>query len=38
MTNVIAKTKEGGGLLNIQELPSNVVNMMLRAIHSKSCL
>jgi hypothetical protein len=35
MTNVIAKTKEGGGLLNIQELPSNVVNMMLRAIHSK---
>lgn len=35
MTNVIAKTKEGGGLLNIQELPSNVINMMLRAIHSK---
>ena len=35
MNNVIAKTKEGGGLLNIQELPSNVVNMMLRAIHSK---
>jgi hypothetical protein len=35
MTNVIAKTKEGKGLLNIQELPSNVVNMMLRAIHSK---
>jgi hypothetical protein len=35
MTNVIAKTKEGGGLLNIQELPSNVVNMMLRAIHSR---
>ncbi|PIE35778.1 hypothetical protein CSA56_02820 [candidate division KSB3 bacterium] len=35
MSNVIAKTKEGGGLLNIQELPSNVVNMMLRAIHSK---
>jgi hypothetical protein len=35
MTNVIAKTKEGGGVLNIQELPSNVVNMMLRAIHSK---
>ena len=35
MTNVIAKTKEGGGLLNIQELPSNVVNMMLRAIHSQ---
>lgn len=35
MANVIAKTKEGKGLLNIQELPSNVVNMMLRAIHSK---
>ncbi len=35
MNNVIAKTKEGNGLLNIQELPSNVVNMMLRAIHSK---
>ncbi len=35
MDNVIAKTKEGGGVLNIQELPSNVVNMMLRAIHSK---
>jgi hypothetical protein len=35
MTNVIAKTKEGKGLLNIQELPLNVVNMMLRAIHSK---
>lgn len=35
MTNVIARTKEGKGLLNIQELPSNVVNMMLRAIHSK---
>lgn len=35
MNNVIAKTKEGGGLLNIQELPSNVINMMLRAIHSK---
>lgn len=35
MTNVIAKTKEGGGVLNIQELPSNVVNMMMRAIHSK---
>jgi len=35
MTNVIAKTKEGGGLLNIQELPSNVVNMMLRQIHCK---
>lgn len=35
MNNVITKTKEGGGLLNIQELPSNVVNMMLRAIHSK---
>jgi len=35
MTNVIAKTKEGRGLLSIQELPSNVVNMMLRAIHSK---
>jgi len=35
MANVIARTKEGGGLLNIQELPSNVVNMMLRAIHSK---
>ena len=35
MTNVIAKTKEGGGVLNIQELPLNVVNMMLRAIHSK---
>lgn len=35
MNSVIAKTKAGGGLLNIQELPSNVVNMMLRAIHSK---
>lgn len=35
MNNVIAKTKEGGGTLNIQELPTNVVNMMLRAIHSK---
>ncbi len=35
MTNVIARTKEGDGLLNIQDLPSNVVNMMLRAIHSK---
>ncbi|PID56666.1 hypothetical protein CSB45_10560 [candidate division KSB3 bacterium] len=35
MTNVIAKTKEGNGLLNIQELPSNVINMVLRAIHSK---
>jgi hypothetical protein len=35
MKNVIAKTKEGGGVLNIQELPGNVVNMMLRAIHSK---
>lgn len=35
MANVIAKTKEGGGLLNIQELPSNVVDMMLRAIHSR---
>ncbi len=35
MTNVIARTKEGDGLLNIQELPLNVVNMMLRAIHSK---
>ncbi len=35
MSNVIAKTKEGGGLLNIQELPLNVINMMLRAIHSK---
>lgn len=35
MANVIAKTKEGGGLLSIQELPSNVVNMMLRAIHSR---
>ena len=35
MNNVIAKTKEGGGLLNIQELPSNVIDMMLRAIHSK---
>lgn len=35
MTNVIAKTKEGGGVLNIQELPANVVDMMLRAIHSK---
>ncbi len=35
MNNVVARTKAGGGLLNIQELPSNVVNMMLRAIHSK---
>jgi len=35
MSNVIAKTKEGGGLLNIQELPSTVVSMMLRAIHSR---
>ncbi|MBD3307980.1 hypothetical protein GF339_16200 [candidate division KSB3 bacterium] len=34
MKNVINKTKEGGGVLNIQELPSNVVQMMLRSIHS----